>query len=124
MAQHAVTKYVRPIYSEEYEVLRSALGFFSANKAESEGNVEVLQMKADTVYYLNPCGPGCCPPQLLFQIGMGEFLYIAGKTYSHGLELFADKEENLNPFFKILWWFALRKVTFLFNYLEQENHCR
>jgi len=98
----SVTKYVRPIYSEEYEVLRSALGFFSANKAESEGNVEVLQMKADTVYYLNPCGPGCCPPQLLIQIGMGEFLYIAGKTYSHGLELFADEEENLKPIFQNL----------------------
>lgn len=98
----SVTRYVRPILSEEYETLRSAFGLLSAKKVSAEGRVEVLHMKAETVYYLNPCGPGCCQPQLLFQIDKGDFLYVTGKNYSHGLTVFADEEENLKPIFQNL----------------------
>ncbi|MBE0572016.1 MAG: hypothetical protein IH618_10775 [Ignavibacteriaceae bacterium] len=98
----SVTRYVRQILSEEYETLRSAFGLFSAKKVSAEGSVEVLHMKAETVYYLNPCGPSCCPPQLLFQINKQDYLYVAGLKYSHGLDLFADEEENLKPLFQNL----------------------
>jgi len=98
----SVKRCVRPMNEDEFEILRSVFGFFGAKKVESEGNVEVLHMRAIIIYYLNPCGPGCCPPQLLFQINQCDYLYIAGMTYSHGLDLFADEEENLKSFFENL----------------------
>ncbi len=98
----SVTRYVRPILENEFNILRNAFGLFGVNEVKAEGNAEVLHTKVDTVYYLNPCGPGCCPPQLLFQINKQDYLYVAGLKYSHGLDLFADEEENLKPLFQNL----------------------
>lgn len=98
----SVTRYVRHINEDEFEILRSVFGFFGAKKVKSEVNVEVLHVKAINIYYLNPCGPGCCPPQLLFQINHRDYLYITSVAYSHGLNLFADEQENLKSFFENL----------------------
>jgi len=89
----SVTRFVRPISKGEYWVLRNAVGLFRPRAiAEEKAEVEVLQMRALAVWYLNPCGPDCCAPHLVFQIGETDYLVVGGKNYSHG-GLLAEGED-------------------------------
>ena len=89
-----VKRSVGHITPEQYKVLRSALGLFSAREARAEREMETLRMRVDQVWYLNPCGPDCCTPQLVLQIGVTDFLYLTGAC----LSVFQpDKGEILKP---------------------------
>jgi hypothetical protein len=86
----------RPITPEERLLLRKTLRF-SAEKVAAEQVVQVLDMEIQEGWSFNICDPECCAPRLLLLLDGDDYLFLAGRTYSHGLRLFADHDLRLAP---------------------------
>jgi len=87
---------IRPMDEEERSIQRKLVGAFSPFKRDEE--VTVLRMKVFEAWYLNQCGPDCCPPHIILKIGEQDYVFIDAILYSQGLTFYTDESETLPPF--------------------------